>query len=110
MTSQQLADLLEEGARLFLLDVRTPAEFRAEHIPGAKLIPLQELPGRMGEVPKDRDVVVVCRSGSRSAVAASILTKAGFPRVYNLTGGMLAWQRLATRPKPFAGRLDEEPS
>jgi phage shock protein E len=62
-----------------LLDVRTPAEFAEGHIPGAKNIPVQELAARINEVgPRDRHVVIYCRSGARSAAAAQLLTRAGY--------------------------------
>lgn len=60
-----------------LLDVRTPEEFNAGHIPGARNIPVQELQSRLGELEKWRSVVVYCRSGARSATAKALLTKAG---------------------------------
>jgi len=83
-----------------LLDVRELEEFTGElgHIPGSKLIPLKELPARIGEIEayKDKDVIVICRAGVRSTTAAAILTGLGFEHVSNLKGGMLDWddQRL----------------
>ncbi|MDO4262608.1 MAG: rhodanese-like domain-containing protein [Deinococcus sp.] len=77
----------------YVLDVRTPAEYAGGHISGATLIPLAELSGRMGEVPRDRDVYVICRSGNRSAQASALLMDAGYERVINVAGGMGAWQR-----------------
>jgi sulfur dioxygenase len=83
-----------------LLDVRELEEFTGElgHIPGSKLIPLKELPARVGEIEayKDKDVIVICRAGVRSTTAAAILTGLGFEHVSNLKGGMLDWddQRL----------------
>jgi rhodanese-related sulfurtransferase len=67
--------LVAEGA--LLLDVRTPAEFAAGHLPGATNLPVQELAFRIGEVPAGCKVVVYCRSGARSAVAAKILKGEG---------------------------------
>lgn len=83
----------EQGDRVFVLDVRQPAEFTGElgHVPGATLLPLGELRGRLDEIPRDRPVITVCRSGARSAQASLILEKAGYPRVANLAGGMLRW-------------------
>lgn len=79
-----------------VLDVREPAEFDGElgHIRGAQLVPLGEMRARLGEVPKDRPVVAVCRSGGRSAQASLILEKEGWPRVANLAGGMIRWRSL----------------
>lgn len=75
----------------FILDVRQPDEFRAGHIAGAKLIPLNELRSRMGELPEDTEILCVCRSGARSGTAVSQLTNAGF-NAFNLRGGMMGWQ------------------
>ena len=75
----------------FVLDVRTPAEYAESHVPGATLLPLQDLPARRNEVPKDRKVYVICRSGSRSAQASRVLTDGGHHNVYNVDGGMLTW-------------------
>lgn len=81
-------ELVKNGATL--LDVRTPGEFSSGHIEGAKLIPVQELGGRVEEVgPKDKPVVVYCRSGARSSAAAAMLAKAGY-EVHDL-GGMGNW-------------------
>jgi rhodanese-related sulfurtransferase len=76
----------------FLLDVRQPEEFRSGHIPGAKLIPLGELRQRIHELPKDREIICVCRSGNRSSSATRQLSEAGF-KVKNMNGGMIAWSR-----------------
>jgi sulfur dioxygenase len=78
-----------------LLDVREPDEFTGElgHIPGSRLIPLKELSSRAEELGefKDREIIVICRAGVRSATAAAILTGLGFEHVSNLKGGMLDW-------------------
>ncbi|MGH9394094.1 MAG: molybdopterin-synthase adenylyltransferase MoeB, partial [Terriglobales bacterium] len=75
----------------FVLDVREPHEYQIGHIPGATLIPLGDLPKRLGELQRGRDIVAQCRSGVRSLKAAKLLREAGFPRVRNLKGGILAW-------------------
>lgn len=81
--------MVSEGAAL--LDVRSPEEFRAGHLSGARNIPVQELAARAGEVgPPDQAVVVYCMSGMRSASAEQILRRAGFRQVFNL-GPMSAW-------------------
>lgn len=82
---------IDGGGSLFILDVRQPDEFRAGHIAGAKLIPLDELSARLGELPRDRDILCVCRSGSRSGAATSQLARAGLKAI-NLRGGMIGWQ------------------
>jgi rhodanese-related sulfurtransferase len=86
----QAAQAKDQGA--FILDVRQPEEWAQFHIPGATLIPLGELPDRLKEVPQDRQVVVVCRSGKRSAQGRDILLKAGFSQVTSMAGGLTEWQ------------------
>lgn len=86
---QEAARLREEGA--FMLDVREVSEWTAGHIPGATLIPLGELNSRLAEVPKDAKVVVVCRSGNRSAEGRDILLRAGYENVTSMAGGMNNW-------------------
>lgn len=85
----EAASLRDSGA--FVLDVRQPDEWEAGHIEGATLIPLGELASRVAEVPRDRDVVVVCRSGNRSAQGRDILLGAGYPAVTSMAGGMNDW-------------------
>ena len=77
-----------------VLDVREPAEFTGAlgHIHGAKLIPLGELAARAAELPRDRPIVAVCRSGARSAQATVLLQQAGLKDAANLAGGMLRWR------------------
>ena len=82
--------LLSEGA--LLVDVRRHDEWQLGHAPDAIHIPLDELPQRTGEVPADRRIVAVCRSGSRSAQATRYLRQRGHDAV-NLHGGMQAWER-----------------
>ncbi len=78
-----------------ILDVREPDEFKAGHLLNAKSIPLGKLRDRVGELERYRDkpIVVVCRSGQRSSTACALLGKQGFAQVYNLTGGVTAWQK-----------------
>ena len=86
---------LEEHLReVRIVDVREPAEFNGPlgHVPGAELIPLGSLNGRSAELTKEKPIVVVCRSGARSAQATVLLGKAGFDKVANLSGGMLRWR------------------
>jgi len=86
--------LEEHPGEVTVLDVREPAEFAGPlgHIAGARLLPLGELAARAGEVPRDRPVVCVCRAGSRSVQAVSILQKVGITDLANLPGGMLRWR------------------
>jgi len=90
VTVAQAAALREEGA--FVLDVREPSEWEQGHIEGATLIPLGQLLQRSGELPGDQTIVVVCRSGNRSAQARDILETAGFTNVTSMSGGMNDWQ------------------
>lgn len=71
ITPAQASQYQKDGA--FMLDVREPDEWNAGHIPGAVLVPLGDLPTRLNEVPKDKEIVVVCRSGNRSATGRDIL-------------------------------------
>jgi rhodanese-related sulfurtransferase len=90
ITVPQAAQKRSQGA--FLLDVREPSEWTQFHVQGATLIPLGELPNRLNEIPQDREVVVICRTGHRSAQGRDILLKAGFAQVTSMAGGMTAWQ------------------
>lgn len=90
---------------LFVLDVRTDAEFNAGHIPRAHLVPLDELEDRLSELPaKDRPILVTCAAGGRSLQACQILADRGWTRLLNLAGGMHAWsgprERDASIPPP----------
>lgn len=78
-----------------VLDVREQSEYDAGHVLNSRLIPLGKLKQRTGELEKHKDkpIVVVCRSGSRSATACALLGKQGFSQAYNLAGGVLAWQK-----------------
>jgi phage shock protein E len=87
------AKSLQGQSDVVTLDVRTPEEYAAGHIPGVVLIPLDELPNRLDEVPKDKTIVVTCRSGNRSAQAADILRQAGYTDVHNMVGGITAWEQ-----------------
>lgn len=77
----------------FVLDVREDDEWVAGHQPGAVHIPMSGLLDRLDEVPKDRDVVVVCKVGARSAQVAAYLRQHGWENVRNLDGGLVAWVR-----------------
>ena len=76
----------------FVLDVRTPEEWNEFHVPNTTLIPLDQLPARLNELPKDREIVVVCRSGNRSQEGRDILLNAGFAQVTSMTGGLTEWR------------------
>lgn len=89
---QALKKLLDENADIFLLDVRNPNEHAFCNI-GGYLIPLPELPNRLHEVNSEKDIIVYCRSGGRSAHAVEFLMRSGFKNVSNLSGGVIAWAR-----------------
>jgi rhodanese-related sulfurtransferase len=74
-----------------VIDVRDDYEYNDGHIPGATLVPLGQIPNRVDEIPKDKTVIAVCRSGNRSSQATNFLRQQGFDNVHNMTGGMNAW-------------------
>lgn len=76
----------------YFIDVRTPAEYAEGHIPGSKLIPVDEIPNRLSEIPKDGKIYLMCRSGSRSEQAAKIIASKGYSSVHSITGGMGQWR------------------
>ena len=86
------AQYMDGGAAHTLVDVRTAEEFDGGYIPGAINISLQELQQKMNRIPKDKPVILYCRSGNRSAFAANILMQAGYTEVYDL-GGIIDWAR-----------------
>jgi rhodanese-related sulfurtransferase len=95
---------LLEGGNALALDVREPAEWRAGRIPDAVHIPPGELPHRAHELPRDRRIVAVCRSGNRSGLATAALRRAGY-EVDNLCGGLKAWRASGLPLDPPAGRV-----
>ncbi len=92
VSAQEAKSRMGQKNKPYLLDVRQPEEYRSERIQGAKLIPLGELEKRMHELPKNQEIICICRSGNRSGTAARRLTEAGYT-VSNLNGGMIAWIR-----------------
>jgi len=89
VTAAQLANMED----VVLIDVREPYEWNQGHLDGATLVPLGQLHRNLSAIPRDRDVVLYCRSGSRSAHALELLRGAGYHRAKHLKGGILAWQR-----------------
>ena len=87
---EELDRLRKQGADFVLVDVREPHEYQICHLDG-KLIPLQSLPQRLGELDREDHIVVHCRSGGRSAKAVELLRASGFENAWNLEGGILAW-------------------
>jgi rhodanese-related sulfurtransferase len=90
-----VADLkaqLDHKQTLLLLDVRSAEEYANDgHVAGSVLIPLPELERRMRELPTDRAIVCICRSGNRSTTACDLLARQGFTQLRNVQGGMIAW-------------------
>jgi len=91
---------MDRGEDFVLLDVREPHEYKIAAIAGSRLIPLGEVPKRLGELDPKADIVVHCKSGMRSAKACGILRQAGFERVRNMKGGILAWSDSVDRGVP----------
>lgn len=93
ITVQDLKARLDAGEKINLIDVREPNEYEADNL-GGTLIPLGELSYRVDELDglQDEEVIVHCRSGSRSAMAQQILEESGFSNVRNVTGGILAYR------------------
>jgi adenylyltransferase/sulfurtransferase len=93
ITVQELKSKLDDGIPLRIIDVREPHEWDIVHIEGAELIPLGDILNRMNELDTAEDIVMQCRSGVRSAKALHQLREAGFRKIKNLKGGVLAWAR-----------------
>ena len=93
IASESLHERLAKGDDLLLVDIRTSAEVGQGAIPGAMELPMHLIPLRMSELPKDKDVVLYCRSGARSYQACAYLLQQGHPQVLNLRGGIIAWAR-----------------
>ena len=91
-TSVEAKQLIDKGA-VFLLDVRTPEEYRQGHLRGAVLIPVDQVEKRVGEIPRKRPVLVYCAVGSRSGAAAAFLSGKGYPDVITMSDGIVGWFR-----------------
>ncbi len=90
----ELAQRLEnDHDHVCVVDVREPVEVSAGTIPGAVHIPMRSIPWHAGELDRDKDLVIICRSGARSAQVCAFLQQQGFDNVYNLRGGLIAWAR-----------------
>ncbi|GHH96641.1 rhodanese-like domain-containing protein [Neobacillus kokaensis] len=91
ISTTELKNELKDKNKQFV-DVRTPGEFKGNHIGGFKNIPVHQLAQKSNELSKDKEVVVICQSGMRSQKASKILKKMGFTKVTNVNGGMSAWE------------------
>lgn len=91
----QMKEMLRENPEVLLLDVRTPEEFEQSHLPGARNIDFlsDDFLQVVGDLPKDQPVYLYCRSGNRSAKAASLINNMGFPNTYDMEGGYLEWEK-----------------
>ena len=94
ITPRELKEKLDRGDRPELLDVREPWEFDLARIEGSRLIPLGEMPQRVSELDPDRETVVICHHGVRSAYVTRSLERSGFTRALNLEGGLNAYSRI----------------
>ena len=93
INATQLKELIEAGEAFVLVDVRSPMEYQYDgHIRGARLLPLQALSGRVNELPKNKTIMCICHSGSRSYFACAQLASAGFEDVVNVGDGMIGWK------------------
>ena len=94
LSPQEVAEKLKRGPeRVLLLDVREPDEREQAKIEPSLHIPMREVPGRLSELPRDREIVVYCHGGTRSAMIAGFLEGNGYPHVANMRGGIDAWSR-----------------
>jgi adenylyltransferase/sulfurtransferase len=91
ITAKQLKQLMDQGAKFCLLDVRTVQENRLCALPGNKLVPVGEVESRLDELDPQQEIIVYCKSGGRSTSAAKVLISHGFKHVRNLEGGILSW-------------------
>ncbi len=107
MTPSDIRVFIEERSPdgFSLVDVRRPDEYRGGHLSGSRLIPLDELPDRLGELDPLKPTIVYCASGVRSRAAVSILARAGFAEVYDMEGGIRAWRGGVADGLPEAGML-----
>ncbi|MEA1984525.1 MAG: rhodanese-like domain-containing protein [Euryarchaeota archaeon] len=88
---EQAKAMIDDGD-VFILDLRNAGKYRAGHIEGATLIPYSDLESRLDEVPKDKHLLVYCRTGFHSATAADLLVEKGYMDVYNMLGGFNSWE------------------
>ena len=92
VSAQQAAELQADGTAALIVDVREPREFESLRAPGAVLLPLAEFVARYTDLPQDRPLLLLCRSGARSQRATAFLVQQGFSDVANIDGGMIAWK------------------
>jgi len=93
ISPERAYERLKDDPRVIIVDVRQPVETRSGIVPGAVLIPLTQFSRRLAELPRDRPILTICRSGHRSPIAARQLKSAGYD-VMDVSGGVMAWQNL----------------
>jgi len=93
ITASELAERMKQGNHVRLIDVREPHELQISQLEGATLIPLGQMAARLSELDSAEEIVLFCKSGTRSARALELLASAGFRKVKNLKGGINAWAR-----------------
>ena len=93
LTVQETKTLIDRTPNLYILDVRTPVEFKEVRLKNSVLIPVSNLERRVAEVPKNRPVLVVCAVGARSKTASELLVSRGYREVYHLNDGLVGWYR-----------------
>jgi rhodanese-related sulfurtransferase len=93
ITVDQVHEILINNEDYFIIDVRSKEEYNQGHLDGAFLIPVDEIKKRVAEIPRNKPVIVYCKTGVRSLEAANILIKSGFKAVYDMKGGITEWQK-----------------
>lgn len=91
LEAPQLAEMLKQKSDIQVVDIRQPTEVAAGTVPGAEMMPMHTIPLRISDIKQDKPVVLVCRSGARSAQACLFLAQQGFENIFNLRGGMMGW-------------------
>lgn len=94
LSASDLLKRIQKGEKPLIIDVREPHEFQAGHIANASLIPLGNVEQGVAGIPKEQEIILVCRSGNRSEQAYQRLTALGYTNLKNMTGGMLSWERI----------------
>lgn len=97
ITSEAVQKLMERGEEIQIIDVREEDEYRAGHIKGAKLVPLSKFRLKYEEIDPDKEAVLVCHSGTRSANACVFLSSMGYSKIKSLSGGMMKWRGLVEK-------------
>ena len=97
ITPADLQKRVENKEKLTIVDVREPWEYQEGHLPGSRLLPLGQIRTWAGELPKNEEIIVYCRTAARSASAYKYLQAQGFTKVKNMSGGIIAWRGAVQR-------------